>query len=411
MNFPDPVPLLACLLILTLVGGFGLLLAQRYGYFTPALVSFTLHLLAGGMLYVSAGLWAPDAMSYDRSGYTIARIWTENYAHAPTITAGKEGYPTVLAVLYATFGHIPALGVCLNIGLSTILVPVVALTAKRAELPDRTTAWLAATFPAFLLWGSLGLREASSWLLLAIVVLGLVSLSHVSEHHSPNELRDWSMIIAGVLGLLWIRGTLAVLVGGAVMLTAIPVSRRKLFPLFGGIAAIILAGPALMSQFSRVAGGYGVEEVNTVRSSLSRNATTAYDVQEYSSALGMVTSLPELLLRALFGPFPWEWPGVGPLFTIDALLWGGAMVLVIIGCRGRRWLRLLPFLLPALAIMVSLALTSGNYGTMQRLRIQAIIMVLPLVAAGWEHLRARRKQSLGSTRQHTPGRRRLQKNN
>ena len=43
---------------------------------------------------------------------------------------------------------------------------------------------------------------------------------------------------------------------------------------------------------------------------------------------------------------------------------------------------LLVLILPALALSGALMLTSGNYGTMQRLRVQTTVLLIPVAAAG-----------------------------
>lgn len=385
----DPIGALASLLVIVALAGPGLLLSRHVGVFDQAVLALGLHLIVALSLYASVGLWAPDAVAYDEAGDIISRIWTQGYSHPPAMTAGKEGYPTLLAILYTAFGHHPFLGIAVNVSLAPLLVSIVATTARRTDLPVAASAWLAAALPPKVLWGSMGLREALSWVLLALVTLGLASMT---ARQNP-VVSDWVLLALGLIGLVVIRGTMAVIVAAAVALAIIPISKHKTLPILIGGGLTIVAGPVILAQADRIAGGYGINEINTVRGALSREAgSSSFEVESYSGNLGVLTSLPQLLARALLGPFPWEWPAVGPVFVIDGIIWLAAVALLVVGLRGLDPARTLAHLLPAFSILVVLALTSGNYGTMQRLRIQALVVVLPLVARGWVTLRDRRAQ-------------------
>lgn len=384
----DPIGVLASLLVLSAVAGPGLLLCRRAGVFQQSVTGLGLHLFVALTMYFSLGLWAPDAMAYDDVGEIIHRMWTEGYSHPPRLTAGKEGYPTILAVLYTVFGHHPFLGVALNVALSPVLIGIVATTARRTNMPVGATAWITALLPPCLLWGSLGLREAISWVLLAVVALGLTSMTVRRE----PALADWLLIGVGLLGMVAIRGTMAVIVAAAVALAIIPISKHKALPVLISLGMAVVAGPTILSQAGRLAGGYGINEVNTVRGALSREAGgSSFEVASYSGNLDVLASTPALFLRALLGPYPWEWPTVGPIFMLDGIIWLVCLGLLLLGLKQLAPATAMAFLMPALSLILVLALTSGNYGTMQRLRIQALVIVLPLVARGWVALRAGRR--------------------
>lgn len=375
----DPIPAMSSLVLLLAIAGPALVASGRAGVVSQAVTGLVAHLFIAGSIYFSAGLWAPDAIAYDDTGRLIALQWTTNYNFLPAMTAGKEGYPNLLAAIYTTFGHHPFLGVAFNVALSPVLVVIVAMTAKQTRLPVATSAWLAALLPASLLWGSLGLREASSWVLLALVVLGLGRISLRRSH----QFSDWLIIALGLAGMLAIRGTMAVIIAAAVALAVIPVSRHKAPPLIMAALMSVFAGPALIQQFQRIAGGYGIDELNTIRGALSREArSSSFEVASYSGAGDVAVAAPGLIARALFGPFPWDWPGVGPMFVVDGLIWLVCLGLLVVGVRQVSRPVAIAYLLPAAAIIVALAITSGNYGTMLRLRIQAMVIVLPLVAQG-----------------------------
>lgn len=398
----DPIGVLSSLLVLSAVAGPGLLLSRRAGVFPQASTGFGLHLFVALTMYFSLGLWAPDAMAYDDVGEVIHRMWTEGYSHPPVLTAGKEGYPHILAVLYTVFGHHPFLGVALNVALSPWLIGIVATTARRTQMPISATAWITALLPPCLLWGSLGLREALSWVLLAVVALGLTSMTVREE----PAFSDWVLVVSGLLGMVAIRGTMAVIVAAAVGVAIIPISKNKVLPTLVSLGMAVVAGPTILSQADRLAGGYGIKEVNQVRGALAREGSSSFEVATYSGSLDVLAASPGLFLRALLGPFPWEWPSVGPIFMLDGIIWLTCVGLLFLGVRRVPKATAMAYLMPALGLILVLALTSGNYGTMQRLRIQALIVVLPLIGRGWVALRdiRQRRKAKGATREVSPRR-------
>lgn len=380
MTVPDPAALLALTLFVVgggcLVGWFGL----KERVVAPTLTAYGLHLVVAAVMYALWGLWAPDAMLYDRLGVGFAEVWAGQAQQYPGVTAGKEGLPIVLAVLYTVFGHVPLLGVLFNITLASLTVPVVASTARTLKLPMETAAWFAALFPAFLLWGSVLLRESASWLLLALVVRGLAGLA---EEAADQMVRNWFLVLAPLALLVTVRGTAAILVAAAALFTFSISARNKTVPILIGLLALGAAGPFLLSTGSEIAGGYDVEAINRQRAALSRTASTSFEVESYSSLGDMILSAPVATLRGLFGPFPWELPSLGTFLIVDTLLWWFLVACCILGWRSVADKRgLWSMLVPALTMLVVLSTTSGNYGTMTRLRDQAAIMVIPLAAAG-----------------------------
>ena len=158
-------------------------------------------------------------------------------------------------------------------------------------------------------------------------------------------------------------------------------------PIILGALGLTLFAPVL-ARIQRITGTYDVNSINRSRTALTRDANSGFDVVSYASPADMLLSLPEQLPRVVLGPFPWEWPLIGPLFAFDALVWISFAWLVWRGWRHcTQRMTLAVVLLPAFALLFTLALTSGNYGGLQRQRVQAEIMLLPLAGAGLSSLR------------------------
>lgn len=388
MTVPDPGPLLAHLLVLIVVSAVALAVGRRAGVVQQTGVALVLHLLVAGAIHSIAGLWSPDAMHYDRLGLAFQDYWFHGAHIEPYVTSGKEGLPWMLAVLYETFGHHPFLGVLVNVGFATLVVPVVASTSRVMGVDGRWAAWLAACLPPILLWGSVLLREAAAWLLVALIVRGLAGLAA----EEPRSWRNWAAVLLPLAPLVTVRGTAAVLVGGAALVTFAATARQRTVPVLVGIVGLVLAGPALLSVVDEIAGGYDVDTINRQRASLSRDASSSFEVEAYESVGAMLLGAPLALLRGAIGPFPWELPALGPFLILDTFFWWLLVVMVVVGIRHAPSRRVIwAPLIPALTMLTVLSLTSGNYGTMTRLRYQVAAMLLPLAGHGLAVLWRRRR--------------------
>ena len=116
----------------------------------------------------------------------------------------------------------------------------------------------------------------------------------------------------------------------------------------------------------------------------SRDIDESRDVLSASStAWPSDSTFVEVLPRVALGPFAWETTFLPLPLMVDALAWFLLVTLTVVGVvvMKRRSFSLL-LILPAVALLVSLVVTSGNYGTMQRLRLQAAIFLIPLAGQG-----------------------------
>ncbi|TXN28216.1 hypothetical protein [Lacisediminihabitans profunda] len=341
---------------------------------TPMLVGYGARIVAALGVWVVAGLFAPDAIHYDNSALQIVDAWHGSGA-LPALGAGKEAFPLLLAALYAVAGHIPALGIILNVTASTVAIPVIAATAKRFGGSPKTGAWIASAFPPFLLWGGMLLRESLTWLLLAVIVWSFACL--------VDRFFDWHTLLisaSSLAALLWVRGSAALIVGAAaagalVFARKVNIAVRIAVPIvIAALAALVLFGGI------KVIGGYSANLLATGQSLLAHSARTGnFPAIQVADPVSAVGTLGLLVPKVLFGPLPWEWSSVGVAFAIDAIVWILLLWLVFMGWRqSKHRRRLLVALIPASALLLALIVSSGNYGTMQRLRVQAAVMIIPI---------------------------------
>jgi hypothetical protein len=366
--------------------------SRGLGVTRPLLAGMSVQAVATIGLYVAVGLWAPDAIKYDQMGQELAAFWQGGPDPTTQIGDGKEGFPAILGALYHLFGVHPASGLALNWAAHALLIVTVAATAKRMSLPIVRSAWIAALFPPVLLWSGLLLREALTWWLLSLIVFSIVgyATSAVLRHY----LLFGAIFAGSISALFWMRGTAALIVGVGGVLVLVATSRRA--NLLARLALAVLLVALVLPRLGDLVGDYLPDDSGTttsepgdrisdIRESLGRDSTTSFGSTGSSEIVGRAANTAQVVL----GPLPWEWPRVGGQIALDGLLWLGVLVASVVGAwRSRGRLRLVLLLVvPAALMLGALVVTSGNYGTMQRLRVQSTVLLIPVAAAGLERRR------------------------
>ncbi|TFD57538.1 hypothetical protein [Cryobacterium sp. Hh38] len=324
-------------------------------------------------IFYAVGLGAPDAEYYDRAASALASDGPE-----VNVTAGKEGWILILGAIYSRIGHFPELGLVLNATFAALTVCVAGLTAARLNLPIGPTAWFTAAFPSGIIWSSFLLRESFSWLLIGLCALAFAGLARGSV-----SLVDIALAIAAITGLLLVRGTAAVAVAAAGLIAIAYVRRRYLsFMLGTALSALIVFVSPVGARLNDIVGGITVETFNTSRTALSGSATTSWPTVEVTGVASAWEALIVAFPRVMFGPYPWEWPSMSAPLALDGLAWLAVLGLTVIGCFAVGDRRVAVLLLPAAVLLAALIVGSGNYGTMERLRLQSTFLMIPVAAAG-----------------------------
>jgi len=361
-----------------------------------AMVAFVGHLVVGGLLY-SAG-WAADsdAATYHATAVKLMEHWQGNDA-MPRLVDGKLGWTYLLAGLYYVATPALSYGVVVNAAAMGLLPLLVYWATAGFGRPDvgRVAALLSILVPGYWVWGALPLREA-------IVLLALAGSALATSRLLTGSARArWFFTLAAfLLLLLAFRGSMALLVAVslAVGMAAVALGRRAegrlgKYGLLVILLMVVVGQVALVGASSQL----NVERITAVRSAQATDTTTAIG----SAALGgpQVTDgfggLAQLSLSVLpnvaLGPFPWELSGNASILLVDTFFWWVILGLTISGLRspdGRRLARI--YLPTVLGLFVALALYSGNYGTMVRLRSQAYPFIIPIAAVALAGARPKR---------------------
>ena len=211
-----------------------------------------------------------------------------------------------------------------------------------------------------------------------------------SKHHLPAQSRhvfrartavassavSWAGLLA-TLGLLYLfRGSFSVVVAASVLLAlGLSIFARGrsingfLLAIPGTIVGLLFVQLAVNSVGDQVS----VERISVVRTSQQSRADTAFaNGGEVSTTQETVVGALSTLPRVTLGPFPWEIRGGLIVLLPDIVFYLVVLVSAVGGLRllDRQAHRLL-LLLPVFGLLVALAVYSGNYGTVIRLRAMA----------------------------------------
>lgn len=355
---------------------------QWIGHVKEVVLTYCAHVCASLLLAITGLVPAPDAQYYDHIAQWRLAYWRGTMALPPTDSSTKDGFPTVLAGLYRLMGIHLIYGALLNAILVTLAMVFIGRSCQRLGMAHlaRPVVWLG-LLPGFVLWSGLALREAGVWVLCGLILYaGTVFLE-------GRLLFATALTIVGVLGLATFRGTLMPVIvvgilGGAYL------SRRRATPLTtSATVLVIFAAVAYAASSGAINALADPSQIDASRSALSR-ANSGFDTVHYQSSMDALIRLPQTLPNVLFGPFPSAWSAINVLAPITWavwlwLLWNAVRGFLSLGALRTRWL----FVPPAAALAVVIAITSGNWGTLVRMREQVALFLVPLAAQGFSKAR------------------------
>ena len=352
-------------------------------------VSLVLHVALAIFLARFSGVFAPtsyDGGTYHSYANGILNHWNLGFP-LPLITSGKEGFPYLLAAIYWVVGAHIEIGLVINAAFAAAMVPLMHDTTRRLFGPvaARYIPALVIFVPGFLLWTSLLLREAGILFLIAFI-------ANCASRLSGRLTLAPLLGLAVALGLLFsFRGNVALVMTMGVVL-ALVISRGQTiggFALGAGTSTVlfvVIVGLGIGYSGYQFSSGADLQEVNTIRSELSRANSGFAEDADVSTTSNAIFYLPIGLPNLLLGPYPWMIKSSKQAFLLpDLLVWWWLLPATWRGLRagvrtaGRKTAILL---LPAGMIAVALALVIGNFGTTIRERPQVLLLLMPFVALG-----------------------------
>ena len=363
-------------------------LAARLHALAPSLVCFAIHLAIGLYIVVSFGP-SFDAATYHIAGLDYMR-WLTGEAPLPKFAEGKEGFPLILGLLYATFGPYAEAGIVFNALAISLACALIAAATRAIGWPQAagTASWIFVILPSILYWPSLLGREALALLLLSLMALGAGLVW--SAKTVLGALFIWSGFVAG----LWIRPQVFSVVAialGIAFLAGVVVKRAH------PASLIWVALPAALAGGLGISRGQSLElqDVGQQREFLMAASTrTDVSTEGFNSSIGALLAIARDVPAAALGPFPWNWSIGYWQLILDAVSW--ILMLGLVAYALARMSQPFPaaiLVIPAVAAIFASAAIMGNWGILVRMRIHAIPFLAILAALGFLELRRRTKTS------------------
>ncbi|GGF43703.1 hypothetical protein GCM10011519_16940 [Marmoricola endophyticus] len=344
-------------------------------------------LLSGTQLTKDSLVWHERAVAFslDPSGRTRGVAGALD---------GKEGYPWLIGWVYHFVGAVPLVPILFNIIFLVLTATVVARTTENLggllEWPEaqvdravRLSAWIASCCPSLLIWIPGLLRESLTWLLTSSALYGTLLLIRT------GRLRYGVMILGALAALFSVRDTVATGLGVALVLAAVAsVPRTRSGRMKWRILLIVPALGLLPLVWSWLSSRFDLsaESISQQGVSLSDGANSGFSG---SSSGGYSDLVLVRLPRVLAGPFPTEYrpSGVMVLAGVEGAIWLVAVLLALrlLMRQGKRddFGRAAFVIVVAVgATLAMIALSTGNYGILSRMRSIAFVLLLPLSSLG-----------------------------
>lgn len=340
---------------------------------------------------------APDSVGYTVYGELLALLQDQPHLELRGLRAGlnpNSFHQQLNSFGFRIFGHQVGLALSLvNAVLGTVAAWTFAQLAATVYSPRaaRPAFILCGFWPSIVLWTSINLRDAASFLLLGGALLAAQRL------RSSVSLRDGLILVSCLLAYPFVRGYMLVLLSVGIVASYLVVRLRQL------PVAIILVSGVLMA-LTTLKGPYAVlqdlsvesqlEQLHRMRSGLAYGAS-AFDSTgvDLSTPAGALAYLPRGLANFLLAPFPWKLQSWRQVMALpETLVWYGVLAAAVRQAwyDARRQLKQTALVLfVTLSITVAYALVEGNEGTAYRHRAHVLLLAFVLAAGYWDRRRAR----------------------
>lgn len=353
---------------------------------------------------------APDSVGYAIYGELLALLQEQPHLETKGLVAGlnpNSFHQQLNAVGYRLFGsHVGIALSLVNAVVGTLAAWLFAQLAAVIYSPGaaRPAFILCGFWPSIVLWTSINLRDAWSFLLLGAALLAAQRL------RTAASLRDALILAACLLAYPFVRGYMLVLLSVGLIASYLVVRVRQLpiaIVLVGGIllALTTLKGPyAVLGDLSLES---KLEQLHRMRSGLAYGGS-AFDSTgvDLSTPLGALTYLPRGLANFLLAPFPWKLQSWRQIMALpETFLWYAILAAALhqawSDVRSRlKSTALIVFV--SVSITVAYALVEGNEGTAYRHRAHVLLLAFVFAAGFWAR-RRERIRALAVGRQDPPG--------
>lgn len=338
-----------------------------------------------------------DAFGYDFFGYQLLERWTDSVRIAdPTVDWQLNNLGTgwgmyyIVASIYLFVGRniLAAQSFCAVFGAA--VAPMVYFCAQRVFLNDRvakTSAVLAAFFPAFIIWSGQLLKDG------LIVFLLVVTMTMILELQRKFSYGALLLLFASIAGILPLRFYIFYMLAMAVVGSFVIAFSNSIQAVVRNTIVLVLLGLGLTYiGITRNAGTafekYGsLATVQTSRSDLATAGSGFAGDVDVSTTEGAISAIPIGLTYLMLAPFPWEMSSFRSAVPLpEVLVWWAMLPLMLVGITWtlrNRLRKAFPILLFSLMLTLAYSVFQGNVGTAYRQRTQIQVFLFMFISVAW----------------------------
>lgn len=335
------------------------------------------------------GAWrslGPDSRLYMLLGEAMADAWFKEFV-GPAAYAGAGDlllYPAMNAVVSVLVGPSHLVMALLNGVVGVLAAWLLAIAAREAvgRAVFVPTFVFCGFIPSVVLWTSMNLREAWSYLLMAAALLATVRL------RNRPQLRHVLLLVVSLYGMTLVRPYLVPIMLVAFGASFLLVDWRRL-PVVAAIAALVFA----VLSWSGTTAVFDapleetLSEIDHARRSLAYGSSAYGAGADTDTPFGALLYLPKGLLYFFLAPLPWTVRGFRQAVAApEALMWGAFLAWgtwTMFRVPKATFLRVAPMTFVFALVSVGYALASGNEGTAFRHRAQAMLPFGVWVGLAW----------------------------
>lgn len=362
---------------------------------------------AGVIFYFKAyHYFGADAETYDFIAANILKMLagapaSDNYAvmTAYQMRGPGWGMSWLVAFIYSLTGQniFATMMIECVLGAATVLLLYeIVIEIFNNSRVARLTAFLAAVFPAMVIWSSQALKDGFIVFLLVLVMLCVIRLQ------KKYSILYTALLIFSLSGILALRFYIfyiaAIAVTGSFLIGTsnnLRETARRLM-IFAVVAMGLIYVGAIRnasSDFERYA---NLETVQQSRDDLASRADSGYGRDlDVSTTEGALVALPVGFAYLMLAPFPWEVTNLRQSLVMpENLVWWGLLPFLVMGfwyTIKTRWRKSVAILIFTLLLTVAYSVFQGNVGTAYRQRTQIQVFHFIFIAVGLVMMRERQE--------------------
>ena len=259
----------------------------------------------------------------------------------------------------------------------------------------RVCFWLMAFFPSLVVYSCVNLRDALSWLLIAVAIRGALLI-----RDRGRVLKETLPFALALIALAFVRSYVLVMLLVSLMAAQLVTSPRRL-PHAIWVLIVVAGAGSLTATYAGIPLEMLsldiLEQVDRYRNALvAGGSATSFQDKGLSDPVNALLFLPKGIAFFLLSPFPWEVNNLRQAFALPELfVW--YPILLIAATQALRETRrpheLATLLLPFIGIVSIYGLIEGNAGTANRHRGQIVLIVMVLASPIVARLLSRSERS------------------